>query len=174
MNANFDSLLYHVLMHEGGFVNHPKDPGGMTNLGVTKRVWEEWIGRPATEQDMRMLTPSVVGPLYKKRYWDRVCGDDLPAGVDYSVFDCAVNSGPGRAARFLQQVVGAGVDGAIGPNTLEKTKAMDAAHIVEEYNRMRLEFLKALPTWTTFGVGWGRRVGDVLLKSLQLATDGVK
>ena len=118
MKENFDVALKALLKHEGGYVNHPADPGGMTNLGVTKRVWEEWVGHEVDEQTMRGLTPDAVAPLYRKRYWDAVRGDDLPSGVDLVVFDCAVNSGVGRASKFLQKAVGVADDGKIGPATL--------------------------------------------------------
>jgi len=161
MNGNFEKCLELILHHEGGFVNHPKDPGGMTNLGVTKKVWEEWVGHPVDEKTMRGLLPVDVAPMYKRKYWDAVKGDDLPEGVDYVVFDCAVNSGPGRAAKFLQEVVKVTADGAIGPATLKAVAAMHPADIVSAYNIRRLDFLQALPTWDTFGKGWGRRVADV-------------
>ena len=118
--ANFEKALETILHHEGGFVNHPRDPGGMTNLGVTKRVWEGWTQVEADEREMRSLTPEKVGPLYKANYWDRVKGDDLPAGLDLAVFDWAVNSGTGRAAKKLQAMIGTTADGGIGPNTLKK------------------------------------------------------
>ncbi len=161
MKDNFESALKAILHHEGGYVNHPRDPGGMTNLGVTKRVWEEWVGHEVDEKAMRALTPELVAPLYKNKYWDRVRGDDLPAGVDYIVFDAAVNSGPGRAAKWLQTAVGAVPDGAIGPATLGRVAAMPVADIVEKYQETRLAFLQSLPTWDTFGRGWGRRVQEV-------------
>jgi lysozyme family protein len=161
MKDNFDSALKAILHHEGGFVNHPADPGGMTNLGVTKRVWEEWIGHEVDEKEMRGLTPEKVSPMYRAKYWDKIKGDDLPAGVDYIVFDAAINSGPGRAAKWLQQAVGAVPDGAIGPGTLRAVNAMPAPDIVEKYQQIRLAFLQALPTWDTFGRGWGRRVQEV-------------
>ena len=161
MKENFQSALEAVLHHEGGYVNHPRDPGGMTNLGVTKRVWEEWVGHEVDEAVMRGLTPELVAPMYKARYWDKVRGDDLPAGVDYCVFDAAINSGPGRAAKWLQEVVGAATDGAIGPGTLRKVAEMPADMIVAKYQQTRLEFLKELSTWDTFGKGWHRRVMDV-------------
>ena len=158
---NFTEALEHVLKHEGGFVNHPKDPGGMTNLGVTKAVWDEWIGRESSEDEMRNLKPEDVAPLYKKMYWDRVKGDDLPSGVNYCVFDASVNSGTGRAAKWLQEAVGAVPDGAIGPNTLAKVKAHDADSLVNAYCDVRLNFLKSLKTFDTFGKGWTRRVEGV-------------
>ena len=115
MKQNFDAALAAVLHHEGGFVNHPKDPGGMTNLGCTKKVWEEHCGHEVDEKAMRALTPADVAPLYKAKYWDKVRGDELPSGVDYAVFDAAINSGPGRAAKWLQACVGVEQDGvAVG------------------------------------------------------------
>jgi lysozyme family protein len=161
VKENFDQALKAILHHEGGYVNHKLDPGGMTNLGVTKRVWEEWVGHEVDEKAMRALTPEMVAPLYKVKYWDRIKGDDLPSGVDYIVFDAAINSGPGRAAKWLQTVVGAVPDGAIGAGTLAKVAAMPAADIVEKYQETRLQFLQSLQTWDTFGKGWGRRVAEV-------------
>ena len=157
----FEEALEHVLKHEGGFVNHPKDPGGMTNLGVTKKVWDEWIGRESSEDEMRNLKPEDVSNLYKKLYWDRVKGDDLPSGVNYCVFDAAVNSGTGRAAKWLQEAVGAVPDGAIGAKTLAKVAAHDADSLVNAYCDVRLNFLKGLKTFDTFGKGWSRRVEGV-------------
>ena len=161
MKENFDSALAAVLHHEGGYVNHPEDPGGMTNLGVTKRVWEEWVGHQVDEQAMRALTPAIVGPMYKAKYWDKIKGDDLPEGVDYAVFDAAVNSGPGRAAKWLQGCVGVEQDGGIGPKTLAAVAAFDPKELVEDYAKRRLSFLMDLPHWGTFGKGWGRRVAEV-------------
>lgn len=168
MKQNFDKALAAVLHHEGGFVNHPDDPGGMTNLGCTKAVWEEWVGHPVDEKAMRALTPADVGPLYKKRYWDKIKGDDLPEGVDYVVFDCAINSGAGRAAKFLQECVGAVVDGAIGPRTLALVKAQDQAQLIQDYSSRRMTFLMELPKWSVFGKGWGRRVNEVEKTALSM------
>ena len=161
MKDNFESALEAVLHHEGGFVNHPADPGGMTNLGVTKKVWEEWVGHEVDEKTMRGLTPEIVGPMYKAKYWDKVKGDDLPSGVDYAVFDAAVNSGPGRAAKWLQGCVGVEQDGGIGPKTLAAVAAMNPVELVDDYANRRLSFLMDLPHWGTFGKGWGRRVAAV-------------
>lgn len=161
MKENFRKALEHTLAEEGGFVNHPRDPGGMTNLGVTKAVWEEWVGHPVDEKAMRALTVADVEPLYKRRYWDRVRGDDLPDGVDLIVFDTAVNSGPGRAIKFLQGCVGVDVDGALGPKTLAAVRAADSQKLVEDYAKRRLSFLADLPTWDVFGKGWSGRVARV-------------
>jgi lysozyme family protein len=140
----------------------------MTNLGVTKRVWEEWVGHEVDEKAMRALTPADVDTLYRRKYWDKVRGDELPAGVDYAVFDAAINSGPGRASKWLQTAVGAVPDGAIGPGTLAKVQEMDAKAIVEKYQATRLAFLQSLPTWDTFGKGWGRRVTEVKDAALRM------
>lgn len=161
MKENFEAALAAVLHHEGNFSNHKDDPGGMTNLGCTKKVWEEWVGHEVDEKAMRSLTPADVAPLYKARYWDKIKGDELPDGVDYIVFDTAINSGPGRAIKFLQGCVGADMDGALGPKTLAAVKSADSKQLVEDYAKRRLSFLQDLPTWGTFGKGWGRRVAEV-------------
>jgi len=161
MKANFEPALQAVLHHEGGFVNHPDDPGGMTNLGVTKAVWSAWVGHEVDEKAMRALTPERVALLYKAKYWDKIKGDDLPDGVDYAVFDAAVNSGPGRAAKWLQACVGVEQDGGIGPKTLAAVAKFDPKVLVEDYAKRRLSFLMDLPHWGTFGKGWSRRVADV-------------
>lgn len=169
MKENWEKAFQAVLKHEGGFVNHPKDPGGMTNLGVTKRVWEEFVGHEVDEAAMRALTPDMVKPLYKKNYWDKIKGDDLPAGLDYAAYDLAVNSGTGRAAKYLQQIAGVPADGVIGPKSLEAIKSCNAEESVETLCGMRLDFLKRLPTWDTFGKGWGRRVEEVEAKATEMA-----
>lgn len=168
MKSNFDEALKAVLHHEGGYVNHPSDPGGMTNLGCTKRVWEEWCGHEVDEKAMRALTPADVAPLYKSKYWDKIKGDELPAGVDYVVFDAAINSGPGRAAKWLQSCVGVDPDGGIGPKTLAAVAAVDAKTLIDDYAKRRLSFLTDLPTWPTFGKGWGRRVEEVRKAGLEM------
>ena len=169
MIENFKEALAHVLKSEGGYVNNPKDPGGMTNLGCTKTVWEEYVGHPVSEADMRALTPESVAPLYKRKYWDRVSGDDLPSGLDYAVFDAAINSGAGRAAKWLQEVVGVTADGSIGSGTLAAVYTMDTQSLIAQYNDKRLQFLESLPTYATFGKGWSRRVSEVQSAASALA-----
>ena len=170
MQSNFELCLKKMLAHEGGYVNHPQDPGGMTNLGVTKRVWEEWVGHDVDEKQMRALTPETVAPLYKRKYWDAVRADDLVAGVDYCVFDVAVNSGPGRAIKFLQSSVGVTADGGFGPATLAAVKNAEAdpKRLIELYSAKRLEFLQSLKTFETFGKGWSRRVAEVKQAALEM------
>lgn len=171
MKQNFAESLQHVLKHEGGFVNHPDDPGGMTNLGCTKAVWEEHCGHPVNEKVMRALTPADVAPLYKRKYWDKIQGDELPSGIDYVVFDAAINSGPGRAAKWLQATIGVEVDGGIGPKTLAAVKAFDQKQFIDDYTKRRLSFMMDLPTWGTFGKGWTRRVQEAETIGLKMVAD---
>jgi lysozyme family protein len=168
MKENFDKCLEMLLHHEGGFVNHPDDPGGMTNLGVTKAVYDDFIGRESTEDEMRALTPADVAPIYKKKYWDKVRGDDLPSGLDWSVFDWAVNSGTGRSAKALQKIIGAKADGAIGPKTLAQVEEHDPEDVVRLMYEVRQEFYEGLRTFATFGRGWSRRNTETLAQSLEL------
>jgi lysozyme family protein len=170
MQSNFDKCLALMLAHEGGYVHHEKDPGGRTNLGVTQRVWEEWVGHDVDEKQMRALTPELVSPLYKRKYWDAVRADDLVSGVDYAVFDVAVNSGAGRAIKFLQSCVGVDADGGFGPRTLAAVKVaeQDPERLIELYCAKRLEFLQSLKTFETFGKGWSRRVAEVKDKALTM------
>lgn len=161
MKNNFDNALKHLLAEEGGYVNHAKDPGGRTNLGVTQRVWEEWVGQRVDETTMRFLKPADVAPLYRKKYWDAIRGDELPDGVDLMVFDAAVNSGVTRAIKWLQECVAAKPDGVIGPATLAAVNAINPSDLVSAFSARRLAFLRKLSTWETFGKGWGARVHRV-------------
>jgi lysozyme family protein len=168
MKENWEQCFALVLKHEGGFVDHPRDPGGMTNLGVTRKNWEAYLNRDVTEAEMRALTPEIVKPFYKKNYWDKIKGDDLPSGVDYAAYDLAVNSGTGRAAKYLQQIAGVTADGVIGPKSLEAIQKCDAEDTVDEICNMRMDFLKNLNTFDTFGKGWTIRVNDVKAKATEM------
>lgn len=168
MRENYAVALKNVLVHEGGFSNNVKDPGGMTNLGVTKATWEEWVGHPVEERGMRELTPAIVAPMYKRKFWDKIVGDELPVGIDYCVFDAAVNSGPGRASKWLQGVVGVDMDGSIGPKTLAAVKSFNPEQFISDYCKRRLSFMQDLPTWATFGKGWSKRVTEVEQTALKM------
>lgn len=137
--------------------------------GVTQRVWEEWVGHPVDDKTMRKLTPQMVKPLYKRKYWDAVHGDELPLGVDYCVFDAAVNSGPGRAIKWLQASVGSIQDGDIGPKTLLAINSSDDKQTIIQISTMRLKFLQSLATWKTFGNGWERRINEVRRSALMMS-----
>jgi lysozyme family protein len=163
--AIYRPALALVLAHEGGFVNHPKDPGGATNRGITQRVYDGFRrlkGLPA--RSVKYIEDVEVEAIYKRNYWGLVRGDELPAGVDYAVFDFAVNSGVSRAIKFLQAglgFTGENVDGIIGDMTLgrvfEAAKANEEL-LITKYCGERMRFLKSLGTFPTFGKGWTRRV----------------
>jgi lysozyme family protein len=157
MRLNFDTCLKLVLEHEGGFVDHPSDPGGMTNLGITRAVYEKHIQREASEEDMRGLTFQDVRPIYRKSYWNSLRCDDLPLGVDYSVFDFGVNAGVSRSAKTLQKIVGAKQDGVIGTRTLEAVGKIDVYVLLNELKEERQAFYESLNHFTVFGKGWTRR-----------------
>jgi lysozyme family protein len=154
-----------MLKSEGGYVHHPSDPGGRTNLGVTQATWESWVGRPSDEAEMRSLTADKVEPLYKKKYWDAVRGDELPVGLDYLVFDFAVNAGPGRAIKVMQSAVGVTPDGGFGPLTMAAVKAIDLVELINKFSQAKEDFYRSLAQFPTFGKGWLNRVADVKVKA---------
>lgn len=159
-----------VLKHEGGFVDHPRDPGGATNKGITQKTYDSWRDRKGQpRQSVRSITSDEVAAIYRRDYWDAIKGDDLPAGIDYCVFDFAVNSGIDRASRYLQRAVGAGEDGSIGPATLAKVKATDPARVINTICDQRMAFLRGLKTFPTFGKGWTARVADVRDRALEMS-----
>jgi lysozyme family protein len=166
---NFEKSLKMILHHEGGFVNHRDDPGGATNLGVTQAVYESWVDEPVTVDDMKALTVADVTPIYKRNYWDRAKCDELPSGIDFTVFDLCVNGGVGRGAKMLQKVVGVSQDGAIGPQTLRAVSEMDPIDIIENYAAEREAFYRRLKTFSTFGRGWLRRNEETRLAALKMA-----
>jgi lysozyme family protein len=171
MTDRFPRALELVLVHEGGYVDHPRDPGGATNLGVTIGTLSGWLGRPATKAEVRALTVDAVAPIYRKNYWDAVRADDLPAGVDYCVFDFGVNSGPRRAIMALQRAVGVADDGRIGPITLAAVKRKSPEDIITRICSDRLSFMRRLSTWPTFGKGWQRRVEGVEREAIRMIMD---
>lgn len=158
MKENYPQALKQVLKYEGGYVNHPKDPGGPTNKGITQAVYDNWRkSQNLSIQSVRAIADSEVAAIYKNLYWDRVSGDLLPSGVDFAVFDFAVNSGVSRAAKMLQSVVGVTQDGVIGPATIQATKTYVAMTVTNK----RLAFMQSLSIWSTFGKGWSARIADV-------------
>ena len=170
--SSYDGALARLLAHEGGYVNDPRDPGGPTKYGITLAVYRA-SGHPgATAADVQAMTLAEAKAIYRRRYWDALRCDDLPAGIDYAVFDYGVNSGPARAAKALQRLVGVAADGRIGPVTLAAARRHDAAEIVQRLCEERLAFLKSLGTWPAFGAGWARRVAAVRVAALALAQPG--
>jgi len=168
MNSNWKKSFELMLESEGGYVNNPADSGGMTNLGVTKATWENWVGRESDESEMRGLTPEKVEPLYKKKYWDAVRADELPSGIDYLIFDMGVNSGPGRSIMLLQSAVGVTPDGGFGPMTMAAVQAVDPVTLIERFSAEKVVFYRSLNTFATFGNGWLNRVAKVKAEALTM------
>lgn len=170
MRSNFDAALSAVLVHEGGYVNDPQDPGGATNKGVTQGTYDLWrVDHQLPIRSVKHITAAEIMALYKHRYWDKVAGDQLPAGLDYCLFDFAVNSGPSRAARYLQEALGVNADGKIGPVTLDAVEVVPAEQLIQAVCNMRLAFLKRQPHFPRFGKGWTRRVQEVREKAKGMA-----
>jgi len=170
----FATCLARVLRHEGGYVDHPDDPGGATSRGVTQRTYDAWTrvaGLPS--RSVREIEPEEVAAIYHEQYWTKA-GAGLPIGLDYAVFDYAVNSGPTQAARDLQRVLGVDVDGIIGAQT--KAAAQDAAtggldeSDIEDLCARRLRMLRGLKHWRIFGRGWTARVNAVKDTAINDAT----
>ena len=166
MQNNFQKCLDLVLKSEGGWVNNPADPGGETNLGVTKKVWEEWVGHDV--KTMKGLTPADVAPMYQAKYWMACYANQLPVGVDYMAFDAAMNMGPGRAVKLLQEAMGCVPDGVIGPRTMQLIAQKDPQDVVNAYSNRKTSFYESLPTFATFGKGWLKRVEDVKFNALNM------
>lgn len=154
----FDTIFERLMLHEGGYVNHPNDPGGETMYGVTKRVAQAhgyW-------GDMRKLPKSLAKQITEKSYYNAVKGDQLDRLIAWQLTDAAYNHGPKQAVKFLQRAVGASDDGLIGPRTLKAVAAMDKNDVVLLFNAERIDFYTGLRGWISFGKGWARRVANNL------------
>ena len=168
MRQNFEECMARLLEHEGGYVWHAQDPGGETNFGVTRAVYEQYVGRQVMDGEMEGLTHDDVYPIYKENYWDAVRGDDLPSGVDWSTFDWAVNSGKSRASKALQRIVGVEADGGIGPMTLQAVAEVEPEEIIKQMHYVRDKFYRSLDTFEVFGKGWVRRNDETKEQALNL------
>ena len=167
--SNFKSALKRVLAHEGGWANHPKDPGGATMKGVTQATYNAFRASEGhANRSVRFISNVELEMIYRRKYWDLVRADDLPSGVDFATFDYAVNSGPSRAVKDMQRALGCSVDGIIGPSTLRAVGAADDERLINDLCDRRLRFLKSLRTWSTFGNGWGRRVAETREAALSM------
>jgi lysozyme family protein len=173
MKESFPAALAATLRYEGGYSNHPKDPGGATMRGVTQRVYDAWRRtRGLKPRSVKVITDAELAQLYRLQYWAAVRGDDLPAGIDAAVFDAAVNSGPVRAAKWLQAALGVSQDGHIGAVTIDAARHADRAATGLAVCAARLAWLKGLKTWPTFGKGWGRRIRELEVFAATLAKQG--
>lgn len=150
-----------ILEKEGGYVDHPSDPGGATNMGITFNTLKAWRGADISKQDVKDLTVEEARAIYETNYWKPLNCDDLAAGVDLVVFDFGVNAGPSRSAKLLQRVCGANQDGVVGPITIAAVKTMEPEQAIRRFGELRLEYYRSLKTWDTFGRGWTRRTEEV-------------
>lgn len=177
--TGFAQSLPHVLVYEGGEVDDPKDPGGRTNEGITQRTYDAYRSlKGLSKQDVYLMVPAERDQIYHDQYWIAVRGDDLPAGVDFAVFDGGVNSGPGESIQWLQRALGplytGRIDGIFGMATLAAVKAVnDNDGLIDRMEAERLAFLKALPTWGRFGNGWKSRIDQVVHTSQAWASGSV-
>jgi lysozyme family protein len=170
MRSRFDQCLERVLAHEGGYTNDPRDPGGPTNFGVTIYDYRKYVKPGATAADVKHMSLADAKRIYRSKYWDALDCDDLPAGVDYIVFDYGVNSGIGRAGKVLRRVLGlSDTDWRVGADVIAALERAEPSKVIAAISDERLQFLKSLRTWSAFGVGWGRRVAEVKAFSLELA-----
>ena len=170
MQGNFKECLDLVLKAEGGWVNHPSDPGGETNLGVTKRVWEEYVGH--TVESLKKLTKEDVAPLYELKYWRPCYGEVLPRGLDFVVFSMGVNAGPGRSVKLLQSSIGCVPDGVIGPTTRGLISDSNSATLIAKFSESRREYYRSLKNFPIFGKGWLNRVDHEEAQALQMIKNG--
>lgn len=163
----FDRALTKVLAHEGGYVNHPSDPGGPTKYGITLATYRQYVKPNATAADVKAMPIAHAKTIYKAKYWDALRCDDLPAGVDYAVFDYGVNSGIGRSGKVLRRILGLpDKTNAITADVLAKIATVNSDQLVIAICDERLAFLKSLRTWPVFGAGWNRRVSEVRRSAL--------
>jgi lysozyme family protein len=166
MANDYKECLDLVLRSEGGWVNNPNDPGGETNLGVTKAVWEEYVGHPVTT--MKNLTKDDVAPLYEQKYWRACYGEVLPRGLDFIVFSMGVNAGPGRSVKLLQQSIGCVPDGVIGPTTRSLICASNTATLINKFSEVRREYYRSLGK-PMFEKGWIARCDKEEQEALDMA-----
>lgn len=174
MRDNLAACLDKIGLTEAGFSDHPDDPGGPTNHGITQKTLAAWRKHPVTVDDVKGLPQSEARDIIASEYAAPIQFDDLPSGLDYAVLDCSVNSGPDRAARLLQETMGmpqVAVDGLIGKQTLAKLMDFaDVGELIEGYCKRRLEFVQSLANWGTFGKGWTSRIERVETDATALAT----
>lgn len=169
MKANFDASMRQCLKHEGGYVDHPKDPGGATNLGITQATLADWRRRPVTKAEVKNLTVAEAIDIYHQKYAGVIKYDQLPSGLDHVTLDPAINSGPSRGAKWLQGALGVKADGKIGNSTLAKARSANVPQVIRKACAIRMGFLRGLKIWGTFGKGWSRRVAEVEAFAMKLA-----
>lgn len=175
MQSTYETCLSLLLVHEGGYTNHPSDPGGPTNFGITIEDYRRYVKVNATASDVRRMRLDEAKIIYREKYWDAQRCDELPAGVNYAVFDYGVNSGTGRSGKVLRRTLGLPVDSStVTDAVIASGRAADPKILIAAICEERLRFLQALKTWPVFGTGWGRRVAEVKSTALKMAADAAK
>jgi lysozyme family protein len=168
--SSYDEALRRLLAHEGGYSNHPSDPGGPTNFGITIADYRRYVKPNATAADVKGMNVAEAKAIYRAKYWNTLRCDDIAPGLDYAVFDYGVNSGPARVVKVLQRLVGRqDPASAIDQATLGLLRARDAKALIAAVCDERLAFLRRLKTWPVFGTGWARRVAEVRAAALASA-----
>lgn len=155
---NFDEAFKHLFGHEGGYVNHPDDPGGETNWGITKAVAQAH-GYFGLMKDLPLDTAKAI---YRQDYWNKVRAEELPAALRYPVFDAAVNSGVGTSIRWLQQAIGVEADGVLGPKTMAAIHELHPDGVIRRMLGKRLGAMTSMSGWPSFSRGWARRISILL------------
>lgn len=171
MHSTYDRAMQQVFSDEGGYTNDPHDPGGPTNWGITLEDARHYWKFDATAEDVKTMPKSVAEDIYAKHYALPIHYDDLPAGVDYAVFDYGINSGISRSVKTLQRAVGITQDGVLGPVTLSAVHVSNPDKVIDAVYDYRLSFLRSLSNWSHFGNGWNSRCvhGRALAHQLSLA-----
>ena len=177
MERNFPEALVHTLQFEGGWSNNPNDPGGATMKGITQHTYNQYLGRPASQDELRNISDADVAAIYRKRYWDECLGDALADGLDFALFDAAVNTGPREASRLLQRIVGVPADGVLGPKSVAAVNEYIAAQglpkLIDAYTEARQAYYRLLPTYVHFGEGWRKRTDEVAVLAKGLSEQQV-
>lgn len=171
MKENFKNIMPYIFSEEGGYADDPRDPGGATNMGITIKTLSAWKGHPVSKLDVEKLSQADATKIYQQQFWNKIDGDKLPSGVDYAVFDFAVNSGPGRAAKMLQGIVNQPEDAVIGAKTIAAISEHPPEVIINALCDARAAWLKGLSTAAAFGNGWLARVERVRSRALALAAN---
>ena len=169
MRHNWNMAYAHILDVEGGWFNHPRDPGGATNLGITQKTYSRWWGRETTQEELKALTPEGAEPIYREYYAQPVWFDIQPGGADIMLFDMAVHAGWPRAIRMAQHVAKSKVDGILGPNTMSAIRHMSPVDFIEQFHARKMKFYRRLGTWDVFGRGFTNRAN----KAKRVALDAI-
>lgn len=169
--STYAGALARQLAHEGGYTNDAADPGGPTNFGITITDYRNYVKPNATAVDVRAMKLDEAKAIYRNKYWAAQRCDELPAGVDYAVFDYGVNSGIGRSGKVLRRCLKlADNTSAVNDAVIAAAASANAKPLIVAICDERLRFLQSLKTWEAFGKGWDARVAEVKAYALQLAS----